>query len=139
MSRYVARRRVELGLATREVSIPSDPSGPGQAEVDFGEFYSTIAGVVVKCWMFVMRLSYSGKAFHVAFATQAQEAFLEGSCARPSLISGACPAGIRYENVPRNIFTLMCPPSLCAGPAVVPSRTLVPLWFDDSCGRRWGA
>jgi len=32
----------------------------------------------VKCWMFVMRLSSSGKAFHVAYGTQAQEAFLEG-------------------------------------------------------------
>jgi hypothetical protein len=42
------------------------------------DFYATIAGLVVKCWMFVMRLSHSGKAFHVAFATQAQEAFLEG-------------------------------------------------------------
>jgi len=28
--------------------------------------------------MFVMRMSHSGKAFHVAFGTQAQEAFLEG-------------------------------------------------------------
>ena len=32
----------------------------------------------MKLWMFVMRLSHSGRAFHVAFATQAQEAFLEG-------------------------------------------------------------
>jgi len=38
--------------------------------------------VVIKCWMFVMRLSHSGKAFHVAFGTQAQEAFLEGACPR---------------------------------------------------------
>ena len=37
-----------------------------------------LAGVGVKVWMFVMRLSHSGRAFHVAFATQAQEAFLEG-------------------------------------------------------------
>jgi hypothetical protein len=28
--------------------------------------------------MFVMRLSNSGRAFRIAFATQAQEAFLEG-------------------------------------------------------------
>lgn len=27
-----------------------------------------IAGLVVKCWMLVMRVSHSGKAFHVAFA-----------------------------------------------------------------------
>ena len=92
MSRYVARRRVELGLATREVSIPQTHLAGAEAEVDFGEFYATIAGLVVKCWMFVMRLSHSGKAFHVAFATQAQEAFLGGPraglrvlrrCARP--------------------------------------------------------
>jgi hypothetical protein len=30
-----------------------------------------IAGVWLKLWMFVMRLSCSGRAFHVAFATQA--------------------------------------------------------------------
>jgi len=78
VSRYVARRRVELGLLTHEVSIPQTHLAGAEAEVDFGEFYSMIAGLVVKCWMFVMRLSHSGKAFHVTFATQAQEAFLEG-------------------------------------------------------------
>jgi hypothetical protein len=33
---------------------------------------------MLKLWLFVLRLSCSGRAFHVAFATQAQEAFLEG-------------------------------------------------------------
>ena len=47
VSRYVARRRIELGLATREVSIPQMHLPGAEAEVDFGEFYSTIAGVVV--------------------------------------------------------------------------------------------
>ncbi|WP_235733762.1 hypothetical protein [Mycolicibacterium austroafricanum] len=78
VSRHVARRRIELGLLRQEVSIPQTHEAGAEAEVDFGEFYATIAGLVVKCWMFVMRLSHSGKAFHVAFATQAQEAFLEG-------------------------------------------------------------
>jgi len=55
------------------------PSEGAEAEVDFGEFYATIARARVKAWMFVMRLSHSGKAFHVAFATQAQEAFLGSS------------------------------------------------------------
>jgi hypothetical protein len=75
VSRYVSRRRFELGLLTHEVSIPQTHLAGAEAEVEFGEFYSTIAGVVVKCWKFVMRLSHSGKAFHVEFATQAQEAF----------------------------------------------------------------
>ncbi len=50
---------------TREVSISQTHLAGAEAEVDFGEFYATIAGLVVKCWMFVMRLSHSGKAFHV--------------------------------------------------------------------------
>lgn len=78
VSRHVARRRLELGLLQQEVSIPQTHLAGAEAEVDFGEFYATIAGLVVKCWMFVMRLSHSGKAFHVTFGTQAQEAFLEG-------------------------------------------------------------
>ncbi|MGZ8802869.1 MAG: IS21 family transposase [Mycobacterium sp.] len=98
VSRYVARRRVELGLATREVSIPQTHLAGAEAEVDFGEFYSTIAGVVVKCWMFVMRLSHSGKAFHVAFATQAQEAFLEGHVLAFEYFGGV-PGRIRYDNL----------------------------------------
>ena len=60
-------------------------------------------------------------------------------------IIGGAPTYVLTENVPRNIFVVMSPPSLCAGPAVVPSRTPVPQWFDDSSGgdgahnaRGWG-
>jgi transposase len=78
VSRYVARCRVELGLDQVEVAVPQTHPPGTEAEVDFGEFHATIAGVWLKLWVFVMRLSHSGRAFHVAFATQAQEAFLEG-------------------------------------------------------------
>lgn len=98
VSRHVARRRVELGLETREVSIPQTHEAGAEAEVDFGEFFATIAGLVVKCWMFVMRLSHSGKAFHVAFATQAQEAFLEGHVLAFEYFGGV-PGRIRYDNL----------------------------------------
>jgi transposase len=98
VSRHVARRRVELGLLQREVSIPQTHEAGAEAEVDFGEFYATIAGLVVKCWMFVMRLSHSGKAFHVAFATQAQEAFLEGHVLAFAYFGGV-PGRIRYDNL----------------------------------------
>ena len=80
------------------MSIPQTHLAGAEAEVDFGEFYSTIAGVVVKCWMFVMRLSHSGKAFHVAFATQAQEAFLEGHVLAFAYFGGV-PGRIRYDNL----------------------------------------
>jgi transposase len=78
VSRHVARRKVELGLDRAEVAVPQTHPPGAEAEVDFGEFCATIAGVWIKLWMFVMRLSHSGRAFHVAFATQAQEAFLQG-------------------------------------------------------------
>jgi transposase len=98
VSRYVARRRVELGLVHREVSIPQTHLAGAEGEVDFGEFYATVAGVWVKCWMFVMRLSHSGRAFHVAFGTRAQEAFLEGHVLAFEHFGGI-PARVRYDNL----------------------------------------
>src|SRR5665647_2022784 len=112
VSRYVARRRVELDLVHVEVCIPQTHEPGAEAEVDFGEFYATIGGVLVKLWMFVMRLSHSGRAFHVAFGTQAQEAFLEGHVLAFQHFGGV-PGRVRYENVPRNIFVLMWPAGLC--------------------------
>ncbi|MEB3065752.1 IS21 family transposase [[Mycobacterium] zoologicum] len=98
VSRYVAHRRSELDLDRVEVMVPQTHTPGAEAEVDFGEFYATIAGVLIKVWMFVMRLSHSGKAFHVAFATQAQEAFLEGHVLAFEHL-GAVPARIRYDNL----------------------------------------
>ncbi|HVQ51104.1 MAG TPA: IS21 family transposase [Mycobacterium sp.] len=98
VSRYVARRRVELGLDRVEVAVPQTHPPGAEAEVDFGEFYARVAGTLIKLWMFVMRLSYSGAAFHVAFATQAQEAFLEGHVLAFAHF-GAVPARIRYDNL----------------------------------------
>ena len=98
VSRYVARRRAELGLDRVEVAVPQ-AHGPGEeAEVDFAEFHAAIAGVLVKLWMFVMRLSHSGRAFHIAFATQAQEAFLEGHVLAFEHF-GAAPGRVRYDNL----------------------------------------
>ena len=44
VSRYVARRRVERGLGTREVTVPQTHPAGEEAEVDFGEFYATSLG-----------------------------------------------------------------------------------------------
>jgi transposase len=98
VSRYVARRRAELGLDTIEVMVPQSHEPGAEAEVDFGEFHAMVAGVLVKLWMFVMRLSCSGRAFHVAFATQAQEAFLEGHVLAFEYF-GAVPGRVRYDNL----------------------------------------
>jgi len=98
VSRYVARRRVELGVVDVEVCIPQTHPPGAEAEVDFGEFYCLVAGQQVKCWMFVMRLSNSGRAFHAAFGTQAQEAFLEGHVLAFDHFGGV-PGRIRYDNL----------------------------------------
>jgi transposase len=97
VSRYVARRRVELGVVEVEVWIPQTHAPGAETEVDFGGFYSTCDGQNVKCWMFVMRLAHSGKAFHVAFGTQAQEAFLEGHVLAFEHFGGV-PGRVRYDN-----------------------------------------
>lgn len=73
VSRYVARRRVELGLDKVVVAVPQTHLPGAEGEVDFGEFYATIDGTWTRVCMFVMRLSHSGKALHIAYVTQAQE------------------------------------------------------------------
>ncbi|HEX2810512.1 MAG TPA: IS21 family transposase [Kineosporiaceae bacterium] len=98
VSRYVARRRVELGIVDREVFVPQQHSPGAEAEVDFGEFDTIIDGQVIKAWMFVMRLSHSGKAFHVGYGTQAQEAFLEGHIKAFEYFGGV-PGRVRYDNL----------------------------------------
>jgi hypothetical protein len=98
VSRYVARRRAELGLQHVNVAVPQSHPPGAEAEVDFGEFHAMIAGAMLKLWLFVLRLSCSGRAFHVAFATQAQEAFLEGHALAFEHF-GAAPARIRYDNL----------------------------------------
>ena len=98
VSRYVARRRAELGLDRVEVAVPQAHAPGAEAEVDFGEFQAMVAGALAKLWMFVLRLSCSGRAFHVAFATQAQEAFLEGHVLAFEYF-GAVPGRIRYDNL----------------------------------------
>ena len=98
VSRYVARRRVELGLGKVEVAVPQTHLPGAEAEVDFGEFEAVLAGTATKCWMFVLRLSNSGRAFHVAFTTQAQEAFLEGHVLAFEHFAGV-PGLVRYDNL----------------------------------------
>ena len=95
---YVAQVNFELDNTLRVVTVPQT-HGPGEeAECDFGEFMAWIDGVLVKCWMFCLRLSYSGRGFHVAFCHQAQEAFFEGHVLAFEHFA-AVPALVRYDNL----------------------------------------
>ena len=82
---YVARRRPEIaaeaGRVLEQGFVPQTHEPGGEAEVDFADLWVILRGVKTKTFLFTLRLSYSGKSVHRAFATQGQEAFLEGHVA----------------------------------------------------------
>ncbi|MDN5804360.1 MAG: IS21 family transposase [Microlunatus sp.] len=96
---HVARLKVEVGLARKEVMVPQTHPEAQEAEVDFGQFEVSIAGVVLRLWMFVLRLSHSGKAVHIAYANQAQESFLDGHVKAFEALGGVPVGMIRYDNL----------------------------------------
>src|ERR1700724_3802901 len=95
---YVGERRRELANITRVVTIPQLHAAGDEAEVDFGELWCWLEGTLTKCWMFVMRLSASGKGVHRIYATQAQEAFFDGHVEAFTEFAGV-PRRVRYDNL----------------------------------------
>lgn len=99
---YVARRRpqiaAEAGVAM-EGFVPQSPEPGAQAEVDFADCWVDLAGVLTKCHLFTLRLSYSGKAVHRVYSTQGQEAFLEGHVTAFAALGGVPAVHIRYDNL----------------------------------------
>lgn len=79
---YVARRRPEIaaeaGVHVENAFVLQTHLPGAEAEVDFGDVYVMLAGELTKCFLFTLRLSASGKACHSVFASQGQEAFIEG-------------------------------------------------------------
>jgi transposase len=65
---YVAGRkpqiRAEAGRGPAEVFVPQSHRPGDEAEVDFGEVVVRLAGQDVGCFLFCLRLSFSGKAVH---------------------------------------------------------------------------
>jgi transposase len=98
VSSYVAELRRELTGGVACVTVPQVHRVGEEAEVDFGELWVWLDGTLTKVWLFVLRLSASGKAFHVAFASQAAEAFLQGHVLAFQGLGGV-PRRIRYDNL----------------------------------------
>ncbi|MEX0789806.1 MAG: IS21 family transposase [Actinomycetota bacterium] len=90
--------KAELAGMSLEVMVPQTHGLGEEAEVDFGEFYSWLDGTWTRLWMFVMRLSASGKAFHAVFGNQAGESFYEGHNLAFAHFGGV-PKLIRYDNL----------------------------------------
>jgi transposase len=58
-----------------------------------------LAGELVTCYLFSLRLSYSGKAVHRVFASCGQEAFFEGHVHALRTLGGVPRSKIRYDNL----------------------------------------
>ncbi len=105
VAKYVARRRGEITVEDRASagSLPGfvlQAKDPGaEAEVDFGEVTVCLAGEQARCYMFAFRLSCSGRACHRVYASQAQEAFLEGHVAAFEACGGVPAGHVRYDNL----------------------------------------
>ena len=99
--------KAELGLDRRQVMVPQTHAPGEEAEVDFGEFTAVIAGAPVRLWMFVLRLSHSGKAVHVAYANQAQESFLDGHVHAFARLGGVPTGMIRYDNLKTAVIRVL--------------------------------
>jgi transposase len=95
----VARLRVEIGAERCQVMVPQTHPPAVEAEVDFGEFTASIAGTIMKLYMFCLRLSHSGKAFHFGYANQTQESFLDGHVRAFEAFGGVPTGMIRYDNL----------------------------------------
>ena len=75
--RYVALRKVELGLSHREVTIPQTYEWGVEAQVDWYEAVVDLAGEHTTVQIFVLRSMASGAAFHRAYWRATQQAFLD--------------------------------------------------------------
>ncbi len=100
---YVAKRRPEIwaaaGKGLQDAFVPQTHEPGAEGEVDFADLWIDLAGVRTKVFLFTMRLSFSGKAVHRAYATQGQEAFLEGHQAAFEIFGGTPMFHIRYDNL----------------------------------------
>ncbi len=103
----VARLRTEIGTGRSLVTVPQTHPVGAEAEVDFGEFKAVIAGVMIKVFMFVLRLSHSGRAVHVAYANQAQESFLDGHVRAFAALGGVPTSMIRYDNLKPAVIRIL--------------------------------
>jgi transposase len=98
------------------VRPPRPPSPPGaEAQVDYGYlglWPDPATGRRRRVWAFSMVLPYSRHLFVRPTVSMTQRAWVEAHVAAFEFLGG-CPRRVVSENVPRNIFRLLCPAALC--------------------------
>jgi hypothetical protein len=67
---------ISCQVSADTIARPTPPTS--SAAISFADLWIRLRRVLVKVFLFTLRLSFSGQAVHRAFATQGQEAFLEG-------------------------------------------------------------
>jgi transposase len=106
VAKYVHRARVEITAAQARAEaagvsgfVPQAKQPGAEAEVDFADVAVELAGRVARCYLFGFRLSCSGKGCHRVYASQGQEAFLEGHVTAFEDMGGVPWRHIRYDNL----------------------------------------
>jgi len=97
---YVAKRRPEIlaaaGKALQEAFVPQTHEPGAEAEVDFADLWIDLAGVRTKCFLFTLRLSFSGNPVDVG-ALLADDLGLRDHQAEVAEMLEPFPAGARGE------------------------------------------
>jgi len=107
---YVGHRRPQILAEVRDRAgvldgfVPQTHAPGRDAEVDFGEAWVRLDGVLTKCHLFTLRLSFSGKAVHRCYPSQGQEAFFEGHVAAFEALGGVPCGQIRYDNLKPAVY-----------------------------------
>ena len=104
--RYVGSVKKIRALSLPDVCVPQTHPLGDEAEVDFGQVRFYLENAPVEAWMFVMRLSASGKGFHRVYFNQAQEVFLDGHVEAFGHFGGV-PRRIRYDNLKPAVVRVM--------------------------------
>jgi transposase len=103
--KQVRRRRPQITAEAQSAAgsvagfVPQAKEPGAEAGVDFGEVFVELAGQLTKCYLFAYRLSFSGRGCHRVYASQAQEAFLEGHVAAFGAAGGLPWRHVRYDNL----------------------------------------
>lgn len=96
LAQYVSARRLEIaaesGHPVAEVFVPQTHQPGAEAEVDFAELWVDLPTGRTKCYLFTLRLCFSGRAVHRVFATQSQEASWRGISPRSPSWAAARPS-----------------------------------------------
>jgi transposase len=100
---YVSTRRpqirIEAGRGPAQAFVTQSHRPGAEAEVDFGEVVVRLRGEPVTCYLFSLRLSFSGRAVHRIFASAGQEAFFEGHAHAFEVLGGVPTDKVRYDNL----------------------------------------